>query len=727
MTSLGGASRFVRKTIPSAVLLLLAPAVALTSSLIAQATPPVRVAPAADTLSATDLRSIHSLAPIGVVARRARVGYGRDAAGARESTPMLHRDAAQTVAVVGRALIDDRAMQGLADVLQFIPGARMGQGEGNRDQSTIRGNNSTSNFFVDGLRDDVQYVRDLYNVERVEGLFGANALSFGRGVGGGVINRVTKSALQRPVGEARASAGSFGGRRGAIDFGRPVSPAAAVRVNAMYENSDLFRRGATVERYGLNPTVAVTRGDATRVTAGVEYFHDDRTADRGIPSFGGGPVPVDPATFFGNPESSTVAARVTAADAAVEHRVSDAVTLTSRVRYADYDKFYQNVYPGAVTSGGTTVRILAYNEATERRNLLTQTEIVTRVAAGGIRHTLLAGVALGRQVTDIVRNTGYFSGTDASVEVPVADPVARASISFRPGASDADNHVDVGTASVYVEDQATIGDRVHLFGGLRVERFAIDVRKNRSGATLRRVDAMVSPRGGVAVDVMRRVSVFASAGVTALPGAGDQFTSLDTATATLEPETFTNYEAGLKWVVADRIELTASAYLLDRNHARAPDPLDPTRTVQTGSQRSRGIELGVQGTPSRGWQVAAGYALQHAVITGRTSTAALGAFVPLVPRHSASVWNRVRVFGGVEIGVGGIYQGASFAAFDNTVTLPSFTRIDAAAFLRVSANVDAQANVENLFDTRYFLTSHNNNNITPGSPRAIRVSLVTRF
>jgi catecholate siderophore receptor len=32
----------------------------------------------------------------------------------------------------------------------------------------FRGNSSTSDFYVDGVRDDVQYYRDVYNVERVE-------------------------------------------------------------------------------------------------------------------------------------------------------------------------------------------------------------------------------------------------------------------------------------------------------------------------------------------------------------------------------------------------------------------------------------------------------------------------------------------------------------------------------------------------------------------------------
>ena len=73
----------------------------------------------------------------------------------------------------------------MADVLRYVPGATVGQGEGNRDQITLRGQNTTADFFIDGVRDDVQYYRSLYNIERVEILKGPFALIFGRGGSGG--------------------------------------------------------------------------------------------------------------------------------------------------------------------------------------------------------------------------------------------------------------------------------------------------------------------------------------------------------------------------------------------------------------------------------------------------------------------------------------------------------------------------------------------------------------
>src|SRR4051794_4749339 len=163
----------------------------------------------------------------------------------KTETPL--RDVPQAVTVITKDVIADQRMQNMADVVRYVPGVTMGQGEGNRDQPTIRGNSTTAGFFVDGTRDDVQYFRDLYNVERVEALKGANALIFGRGVGGGVINRVTKDAQWTSMREMSIQGGSYGNKRGALDIGQGVSQHFAARLNAVYENSDMFRRSVNVE------------------------------------------------------------------------------------------------------------------------------------------------------------------------------------------------------------------------------------------------------------------------------------------------------------------------------------------------------------------------------------------------------------------------------------------------------------------------------------------------
>jgi catecholate siderophore receptor len=155
--------------------------------------------------------------------------------------------------------------------------------------------------------------------------------------------------------------------------------------------------------------------------------------------------------------------------------------------------------------------------------------------------------------------------------------------------------------------------------------------------------------------------------------------------------------------------------------------VDPSLTVQTGSQRTRGLELGATGSLTPAWQITAGYALQDAEITSRTAQAEPGATVPVVPTHTLSLWNRYQVHRLVGFGLGVIYQDEMFAAIDNAVTLPGFTRFDAGVYFDLTRDLHAQVNVENLFDEEYFVTSHSNNNISPGSPRAVRASLTAGF
>src|SRR6478672_5979920 len=178
---------------------------------------------------------------------KAHSGYGIMRTRTATKTNALLRDVPQSVNVISQSVIADQQMRGMADVVRYLPGVTMAQGEGNRDQATIRGNNTTAGFFVNGMRDDVQYFRDLYNVERIEALKGANALIFGRGVGGGVLNRVTKVADWTPVRELSLQGGSYGNRRTALDVGQGISEGVALRLNGVYENSDLYRDEVNIE------------------------------------------------------------------------------------------------------------------------------------------------------------------------------------------------------------------------------------------------------------------------------------------------------------------------------------------------------------------------------------------------------------------------------------------------------------------------------------------------
>ena len=635
------------------------------------------------------------------------------------------RDVPQSVTVISKQLIADQLMSSVADTVRYVPGISVHQGENNRDQVIIRGNNSSADFFVDGVRDDVQYYRDLYNLDRIEAIKGPNATMFGRGGGGGVINRVTKEAGFMPLQELSMHVGTYSDRRVAGDFDRALSNRVAVRLNGMYENDGSFRNGVTLERYGVNPTITVMPDARTKVTFGYETLYDYRISDRGISSFQGRPMDVDPSTVYGNPAVGWVNARVNLASASVDHQAGR-LRVRNRTLVGNYDRGYQNYVPGAVNANASLLTVTAYNNATTRTNVFNQTDAIYPVTTGAVKHTLLAGAEFGAQLTDNFRNTGFFNNSATSVVVPVGSPLITTPLTFRQSATDADNHVRTNVAAAYTQDQIQLTTQVQLVAGLRFDYFSVNYHDNRSSLDLRRPDNLVSPRGAVVYKPIEPVSLYGSYTMSYLPSSGDQFSSLTTITQQVKPEQFTNYELGAKWDARERLSFTTAVYRLDRTNTRATDPNDPTRIVQTGSQRTSGYEFGVSGNPSAAWQIAGGYAYQHAFITSATVAAALGASVAQVPRQTFSLWNRYQISPRVGAGAGLIYRSDMFAAIDNTVTLPGYVRADAAIFYTLTERVKLQANIENLFDARYFINADSNTNISPGSPRAVRVALVLR-
>lgn len=672
-----------------------------------------------------------SVLPEVTIAGVVESNYGVKNSSTATKTDTLLRDTPQAITVITKELMRDQAMQSMADVIRYVPGIVTAQGEGNRDTAVFRGNSSTGDFFIDGVRDDVQYYRDFYNIESVEALKGANAMIFGRGGSGGVINRVSKQAEWRSIRDISLTLGSWGNRRASADIGAEIDTSLAFRVNAMLEDSDSYRQGVFVKRSGINPTLAWRAGANTIVSVAYEHFKDERTADRGVPSYQGKPLNTDTSSFFGVAALSPTWAKVDAFSAVVDHDFGNGLTLRNRTRLASYDKFYQNVYPAAVNAAGTTVALQAYNNATQRDNLFNQTDLMLTLNTGKIRHQLVAGMELGRQTTDNFRNTGYFlsvSPTATSINVPLSNPTTTAAVTFRQSATDANNHGVSTTASVYLQDQIELTPQWLAIVGLRRDSFAVDFTNNRSNTNIQVTDTPISPRLGLVFKPVTEVSLYASYSLAFAPRAGDQMSSLTASNQAFDPEKFTNLELGAKWDVLPNLAASAALYQLDRSNVAIANPLDITQTILVDGQRSQGLELGVSGKITRDWSIIGGYAYQDAKIT-KTQTAAIkaGATLAQVPEHSASLWNRYdfnQVWGA---GLGLVYRGKIYTSTDNTVSLPGFSRIDAALYYTVNKMLKLQLNIENVLDKKYYASANSNNNITPGAPLGFRLGLNAKF
>lgn len=644
----------------------------------------------------------------------------------KTDTPLMNIP--QTINVVTRDQLDDQAHHSLADILRYIPGTTVGQGEGNRDQITLRGQNTTADFFLDGVRDDVQYYRGLYNIERVEILKGPYALIFGRGGGGGIINRVQKSPLSDDIIYAgQASINSFGAYDISADVNAPLSDLAAVRINAVYENLDSHRDFVGGERYAWNPYVAFKLNDAWKLGLSYEYVHDNRTTDRGIPSIATAagqpnrPIAGYRDQFFGVPDVNYTQLQAHIAKLRLDGALASNVSFSGTILYGDYDKIYLNVYPnGAVTAQNGTVALAAYSDPTRRENFIAQANLVWDVETGALTHKILVGSEYGDQKSANRR----FNGTLSTPTISLANPLFP-TVTFN--ALSRDTVSDVKFFSTYVQDQISFGEHIDVVAGLRYDNFDIEgidllPAVDRPFA---RKDEKVSPRLGLIFKPQENISLYGSYSQSFLPRSGDQFLALTVTQQNLAPEKFTNYEVGAKWDVRPNLNMTLAVFQLERSNATTPDPSDPVASINVGTTRTQGAELSVTGNITSSWQVHGGYSYQDAVLAGNDSVR-LGQ----VPRHQASLWNRYDLSDQFAAGLGIIHQSSQFAAIrtvSNTTKLPAFTRLDAALYYDLSDALQLQLNIENLLNTDYFSDAHNNNNISTGAPLNARVTIRAKF
>ncbi|MBC7454924.1 MAG: TonB-dependent siderophore receptor [Massilia sp.] len=682
---------------------------------------------AASTVFAQDTRQ--PVVPQVYVIGTAQSGYNEKASVSAMKTDTLLRDTPQAVTVITRQLMDDQAMQSIADAIRYVPGIVTAQGEGNRDTAVFRGNSSTSDFYIDGMRDDVQYYRDFYNIESVEAIKGANAMIFGRGGSGGVINRVSKQASWKPVRDAVASIGSYGHKRATVDLGGAVNTDMAVRVNAMVEQSDSYRNGVALERKAINPTMTLHAGKHTSISLGYEHLRDERIADRGVPSLNGRPYSTDASTFFGNPALSPTVARVNAVTAYVEHDFGSGfvnhLVLRNRTRIASYDKFYQNVYAnGAVNAGTGRLAVGAYHDATERSNSFNQTDLTFSIITGSVTHKVVTGVEFGRQKTDNIRRAGVFASTPT---VLATNPVYTDGVSF-PTATTS-NYSIANVASVYVQDQIVFSPQWQAVAGVRYDRFSVDFnnRLATGDAAFKVTDTPLSPRAGLMYKPVEAMSLYASVSRAYVPRAGEQLTSLTASNRAFDPEKFDNVEVGAKWDVTAALSASAAIYRLDRSNVIVPGAQAGTSVLVDG-QITKGVELELSGQLTPAWSVMGGYAYQDAKLTAdQSATVRAGARLAMVPKQTVSLWNRYNINPQLGAALGVIYRDSLYTSTSNTVTLPSFTRVDGAVYYRLSKQYRLQLNVENLFDKTYWASAHNDNNITPGAPRSVKLSLFASF
>ncbi len=645
-------------------------------------------------------------------------------------TPTALINVPSSLSVIDKIQIERQSLTSMADILQYTPGASAGQGEDHRDQMTIRGQNTTADFFIDGLRDDVQYFRPLYNLERVEILRGSNALLFGRGGGGGIVNRVSKTAdLTESFASVNAGIDTFSAHSVSFDINRKIDDEQGLRVNAFYESMENHRDGKEGDRVAINPTYSVYVGEETKLTLSYEYVDDERVIDRGVPSNGNGPLMGQDETLFGDPDFNLTTFEGHIARTVLEHNINDDWSINGTLQFADYDKLYQNFYPAGYDAETDLVTIDNYIDPTQRENLILQINAVGNVMTGDVEHTILMGAEYGNQDTANKRDELRFNGSDKFTiplnSIFVAPPIEEQR-------NTRDRASDVTFTSVFFQDEAQITDWLILVAGLRYDSFDIDVTdnvalQNNVQGLFGRKDTEMSPRLGAIYKPDENLSLYVSYSKSFLPRSGDQFLTLNLTSEALAPEEFLNKEIGVKWNPTDTLAVTAAIFEIERENGSVVDPTNPEQSLLTGTETS-GFEVQLVGNLTEQWQINAGYSHLDAEEMGRVSDGVVSnRTLSQVPENMLSIWNNYEFSEKLSLGLGFVYQSEQFASLSNTVELPSFTRVDVAAYYQVNEKTSVQFNIENLLDEEYFSAAHNDNNITVAEPVNARVSVSYKF
>ncbi|THU05467.1 catecholate siderophore receptor Fiu [Lampropedia puyangensis] len=685
-------------------------------------------------------------------------------------------DTPQTVTVINREVIEEQNASTLQEALRNTPGVTLLLGEGGnsntKDNIFMRGFDTSSSIFVDGVRDLGSQSRDTFNVEQIDVIKGASGSEYGRGAPSGTINMATKVPFTGNANEARVSMGTDDHKRITADINRSLSDTSAVRLNAMAQNSGTPGRDFVRNKgFGFAPSVGFGLGTPTRVFADLSYVKKNNRPDGGVPTLGlpgfynaalanagvdlSGLAAVDSSNYYGS-LSDYSKTESTQATLRVEHDFSADATLrnTTRIGQNEFDQLLTGT--SAVVSDGSGANAVARLDpatwtASRSRQLrwqknsiaTNQTNLSARFALAGMQHTLNTGVELIYEKQTTKGLTGAGTVAQANLYNPnVNDPIAGQDIQ-RTGQRSNGN---TKTLALYAFDTVELHPQWQATGGVRVERYrtqndsvtAPDAAGVQTFSNLKASDTLVSGKLGLVFKPTANGSIYGGISTSQQPPGGSNFTLSATESSinnpNMDPSKSTNVELGTKWNLWDnRLMVTGAVF-------RTTVKNDLTRTVegdiqQYGKKQVSGVELGVVGQLTPAWNVTAGLARMNTKVKDGSSTQT-GAQLNWSPKLSFTSWTSYRLGNGLTVGGGARYMdsvtrsvsNSADPAMSNMLNTPSYWVYDAYLAYEINRNVSLQLNVFNLADKKYIANLNNNGGrYTPGAARSAQVTANIKF
>ncbi|MGB2105754.1 MAG: TonB-dependent receptor [Porticoccaceae bacterium] len=652
-------------------------------------------------------------------------------------TPIIN--VPQSLSIITDEDVRKKGFKELGDIVKYTPGINTSLGEGHRDAVVFRGVRSTADFFQDGVRDDVQYYRPLYNVEQVEVLRGPNALLFGRGGTGGVINRVTKKPVNgQEFKTVDLGYDSFGASDIAVDVNTSLSDSVAFRLNVHNDSLKNHRDFYNGERFGINPTLSVALDVDTDLNLSYEYIDHERFIDRGIPTANGKPVEALSDIVFGDKDENLNTVEASVLRASLNHRFSDSTKGSLSLTSSSFEKMYQNTYANSYDLDTNVVQMDGYHDPTERDNIILSGSLVNELNFANMTHTILTGFETIKTDNSNLRYNTFWTSNDCSVSnydretFNIADPIdfsvnangVATAVEYQNScALKTSTETDISVTSFYIQDQIDVTDNLIVLLGGRYDKFDVKVDDIKNASSASRVDTEFSPRIGLIYKPQNNVSVYYSYSESFSPRSGEQYKKLSGGTAgsgeTLKPDYYESSEVGIKFDLNKSLSLT-SAYFESESEIADYDGNSSEYIAERGLS-VEGFELELKGRVNDNLNVAFSYSN----IDGETAD---GGQPREIPESTYSIWTTYDVNPKFGWALGVVHQGESAVKDNNpTLLLPDYTRVDAAVYYELSNDIKLQLNLENLSDEVYFPHSHSTHQVAVGESRNIRFSLRKDF
>jgi catecholate siderophore receptor len=642
--------------------------------------------------------------------------------------PVPLKDVPQSITVIPQQLMQERAASSFQDALKNVPGISFQAGEGGvqGNNLTLRGYSARNDIFIDGVRDQGSYFRDIFNVESIEVLKGPSSQYFGRGSTGGAINQVSKVPQLTPSYGGTLSLGDGIYLRGTGDVNQPITPTIALRVNLMAHKDDIVGRDiAEQKRLGFAPSISFGLGTPTQLTLSYLIQGEDNIPDYGVPYVDGKPARVDRNNFYGFAREDYERTLLNLGTARLDHRFNDTFSLRNTLRYSHNDREHEVTAPRVNADLSLFTRNRPKRDLTEAI-LSNQTDLTARFDTMGLKHTLVTGLEFSRETLD--RTNYAFTGVPPANATNPNPHDSIAGITKRVSARSDGEAFGFG---IFAADQIKLNEYFEVVGGVRWDYFDTDFDNTAISATnvitrsdLSRTDKMWSYRGGLIFHPTPSQSYYFSYATAFNPSA--EAIQLSANNESTPPEKNETFEIGGKLEFFNgALNLQGALFRTDKTNARVTDPITDIMVLE-GEQRVQGVEFGIAGRILPNLNVFAGYTFLDSEFLKSPDDAVEGNELQNVPKHSATLWATYDFLEKWQIGGGPTYVSSRYNNAANASRVPGHVLWDATLAYQLTKNFQFRLNGINLTNDLYY-SQVAGGHVVPGIGRTFIFSTSFKF